>query len=142
MLSQTSTHAIHAVRSMAMQADGEYVGAASLAEAIGAPSNYLGKLLAVLADRGVLESRRGLGGGFRLARPAEEISVYEVVAPFDRLERWADCVLSLEDCSDENPCALHDMWKVARERCLEMLHESTVAHLRDSPKGPTATTSG
>ena len=135
MLSQTATHAVNAMRRIAQAQDGEYLGASALAETIGAPRNYLGKLLAILADHGVLESRRGLGGGFRLARPAGEITVFEVVAPFDRLEGWKQCVLGLDDCSDDNPCALHDMWKVARDRCLEMLHESTVAHLRDSPKG-------
>ncbi len=136
MLSQTAIHAVNAVQRLAQAGEGEYLGAASLARSIGAPENYLGKLLAVLGEHGVLESRRGLGGGFRLARAAEEITVYEVVAPFDRLHAWKHCVLGLADCSDDDPCTLHHMWKNARESCLEMLQDSTVANLRDSPKRP------
>ena len=134
MLSQTAIHAVNAIQKLAQAGKGEYLGASALARSIGAPENYLGKLLAVLGENDILESRRGLGGGFRLARPAEEITVFEVVAPFDRLHAWKSCVLGLNDCTDDNPCALHDMWKVGRERCLEMLEESTVADLRDSAK--------
>ena len=65
MLSQTSEHAIRAVLFLAQQ-HGEPVSADRVAGALGAPANYLGKTLNMLARRGLLASSRGPAGGFRL----------------------------------------------------------------------------
>jgi Rrf2 family protein len=79
MMSKTAVHALKAVVALAELPDNGFEGAASLAERIRAPQNYLGKLLQVLARAGVLQSQKGLGGGFQLARPPESISLYDIV---------------------------------------------------------------
>lgn len=58
-----------------------------VAERTRVPANYLAKVLQQLASSGLVEGRRGLGGGYKLARPAKEISLLEVVRAVGRMER-------------------------------------------------------
>lgn len=129
MISKTSLHAIRAVAALAELPEGTYCGAAAIAQQVDAPQNYLGKLLQTLALAGIVESQRGLGGGFRLLRTPEDISLYDVVEPIDHVSRWTGCFLGRSSCSADNPCAMHDRWATVRDAYLDMLHTSTVADL-------------
>jgi len=129
MLSKSGIHAVRALILLAELPRGTYAGAVSIAERIGAPRNYLGKLLQQLTRDGVLESQKGLGGGFRLARPAEDIALIDVVEPIEQIRRWNGCILGRDMCSEENPCAIHHGWKEVKERYLKLLDETTIADL-------------
>jgi Rrf2 family protein len=109
--------------------DGVYAGAARIAQEIGAPQNYLGKLLKALAEEGLAESQKGLGGGFRLARDPREISLLDVVEPIERISRWSGCILGRPECSETDPCAIHNRWKAVRDAYLRMLQRTTLAEL-------------
>lgn len=137
MLSKTAIHAVTAVTALAELPEGSYAGAADIARDIGAPPNYLGKLLKTLADVGVVESQKGKGGGFRLAKDAHAISVYEVVNPIDRLARWSGCFLGRAKCVDESPCAVHHRWAKVRDVYLAFLKQTTIADLAQQPALPT-----
>lgn len=134
MLSKTGIHAIRAVIALAELPEGAYAGATGIALAIKAPKNYLGKLLQLLARDGLLESQKGLGGGFRLARDPQNITLLDVVEPIEHISRWNGCILGRDTCSEQNPCALHDRWKIVRDAYLEMLGQTTIAQLLDKPK--------
>jgi Rrf2 family protein len=129
MLSKTGLHAVRAVVALAKLPEGAYGGAARIAQEIGAPQNYLGKLLKSLAEEGVVESQKGLGGGFRLARAAERITLLDIVEPIEHISRWSGCLLGRPECSEINPCAMHDRWKAVRDAYLNMLRRTTIAEL-------------
>ena len=129
MLSKTSLHTMRAMVALARLPEGAYAGAAAIAQDIGAPQNYLGKLLRNLADEGLVESQKGLGGGFRLARGAHLITLLDVVEPIDHISRWSGCILGLSACSDVTPCAMHERWKAVRTAYLQMLSQTTLAEL-------------
>ncbi len=129
MITKTGLHAVRAVAALARLPEGAYAGAAGIARAIGAPPNYLSKLLQSLARAGLVRSQKGLGGGFRLARDPRHISLLDVVEPIEHVSRWSGCVLGHRDCSDESPCAIHDRWKHVRSAYLRMLRQTTVADL-------------
>jgi Rrf2 family protein len=129
MISKTGIHAVTAVAALAELGDGAFAGAAEIADRIGAPRNYLGKLLKTLADRRLLVSQKGKGGGFRLARDANRISLYEIMESLDRVSRWGGCFLGRSRCSDEAPCSVHHHWSKVRAAYLQFLHETTVADL-------------
>ena len=129
MMSKTAIHATLALALMAELGPGEYAGAATIADRIGAPRNYLGKLLQQLASRGLLESQKGLRGGFRLAVPAGKISLYDIAEPLDRVSRWNGCLLGRATCDEKAPCAVHDRWSKVRERYLRFLKSTTVAEV-------------
>jgi Rrf2 family protein len=129
MLSKTGLHAVRAIVALARLPEGAYAGAARIAGEIGAPQNYLGKLLKALAEEGLVESQKGLGGGFRLARDARHISLLDIVEPIEHISRWSGCILGRPECSEGNPCALHDRWKAVRDSYLRMLQRTTIAEL-------------
>ena len=128
MISKTALHALRAVAALA-ERPGEFQGASSIAERIGAPQNYLGKLLQGLIQAGIVTSMKGKGGGFQLARPPEEISLFDVVEPLDHVSRWEGCFMGKESCSATTPCAMHDQWVAIRNGYLQMLKESTLADI-------------
>ena len=129
MLSKSGTHAIRALVMLA-RSPGSYSGAQMIAESTGAPRNYLGKILQQLARRGIVESQKGLGGGFRLARTANEITLYEIVESLEDVGRWATCVLGEGNCDDTHHCAMHGRWRGIRDGYLEMLRTTTIHDLQ------------
>jgi len=108
---------------------GTYAGAGHVAAEIGAPPNYLGKMLQSLARLGLVESQKGLGGGFRLAKSPREITLFDVVDPSEDFGRWSGCVLGRAECSDLNPCVVHERWKKVRTDYLNLLKRTTIADL-------------
>lgn len=129
MLSKTGLHAIKALAILAELPPGEYAGAVSIAKTIGAPQNYLGKLLQQLNREGLVDSQKGIGGGFRLSKPADRISLLDIADPIENVSRWGGCILGNGRCSTTNPCMLHDRWKAVREHYLDFLETTTVADL-------------
>jgi Rrf2 family iron-sulfur cluster assembly transcriptional regulator len=129
MLSKTGLHAVRAMVALAKLPEGTYAGAAKIAQEIRAPQNYLGKLLKALAEEGLVESQKGLGGGFRLARDPTQISVLDIVEPIEHVSRWSGCILGRPECSEVHPCAIHTRWKRVRNAYLQMLERTTVAEL-------------
>jgi len=128
MISKTALHALKAMAALAERPN-EFQGAASIAEKIGAPQNYLGKLLQGLIQSGVVSSLKGKGGGFQLARPPERISLFDVVEPVDHVSRWEGCFMGKASCSAVTPCAMHYKWEAIRNDYLAMLKESTLADI-------------
>jgi Rrf2 family protein len=122
-------HAVRAMVALARLPRGEYAGAAHVARSIGAPQNYLGKLLKTLAEEGLLESQKGMGGGFRLGRDARAITLYDVVEPLEHVSRWTGCILGQSECSDDRACPIHEQWKKVRGSYLRMLSSTTLADL-------------
>ncbi|HYT94459.1 MAG TPA: Rrf2 family transcriptional regulator [Gemmataceae bacterium] len=129
MLSKTGLHAVRAMVALAKLPTGTYAGAARIAQDIGAPPNYLSKLLKTLAEKGLVESQKGLGGGFRLVRDPKHLSLLDVVEPIEHVSRWSGCILGRPECSETNSCAIHDRWKAVRDAYLRMLQRTTLAEL-------------
>ncbi len=110
MLSQTGQYALRAVVYLAeARRKGENVSAARVAERAGLPQNYLSKVLYALVQAGVVDSTRGPHGGFRLVRPASEVTVADVLEPFESIHR-GECMLSRTECPHGARCG-------SRPRC-------------------------
>lgn len=129
VLTKTGLHAVRAMAALAKLPPDTYAGAARIAAEIGAPPNYLAKLLQTLSREGLVRSQKGLGGGFCLARDPSKIALLDVVEPIEQVSRWSGCVLGWRDCSDLEPCAIHDRWKQVRTTYLRMLSQTTIADL-------------
>lgn len=129
MISKTSRHALKALTVLAELDEGAYAGSSSIAKEIGAPPNYLGKLLQSLSHNGIVYSQKGLGGGFCLARSADKISLYDVIDLIERLSAWPECIMGRIRCSKDSPCAVHERWKEVRDSYTLFLRETTIADL-------------
>src|SRR5262245_13995324 len=77
--SATTEYAIRALAHMATLEPGERILARDLAAATDVPRQFLGKILHRLARQGMLDSAKGRGGGFRFSRPAEQITLADLV---------------------------------------------------------------
>ena len=129
MLSQTAEHALRAVLFLAQRAPGESVAADAIADALGAPRNYLSKTLNALAREGIVSSMRGPTGGFRLAAAPERLTLAEVVRAFDGPPEHTVCLLGGRPCRDDHPCDAHFRWKAVAHGVWEPLRRTTVADL-------------
>ncbi|MDP2653169.1 MAG: Rrf2 family transcriptional regulator [Candidatus Omnitrophota bacterium] len=129
MLSKTSLQVIKALAELARLPDDKWEGAASIAKKIRAPQNYLGKVLQGLCNEGLVESQKGFGGGFRLARPPQKISLYDIMEPIEGVSRWDGCFMGKKQCSDNAPCAVHSRWSSVRESYLAFLKATTLEDL-------------
>jgi Rrf2 family protein len=128
MLSATADHAIRAILVLA-RADGRLVRADEIAEATGAPQNYLAKTLNALAKSGLVTSARGPTGGFALAVPADSLTLARVVDLFDTPRPQSRCLLGSVPCDPRRPCAAHERWTAVMHARREPLATTTVADL-------------
>jgi Rrf2 family transcriptional regulator, nitric oxide-sensitive transcriptional repressor len=133
MISRTAEYALRAVVYLAA---GVNIGRPSqtvgeIATATRVPADYLAKVLGSLSRSGLITSQRGLGGGYRLARAADKISIYEVIQAVDPLQRIRECPLGLEE--HVRLCPLHKRLDDAMALIEEQFRATTIAELlRDS----------
>lgn len=105
---------------------------ATIAEITRVPPGYLAKVLQTLRKAGLVDSRRGLGGGFRLVRPAEEVTVLEVVNAVDPIKRIHRCPLGI-DSHGTNLCPLHRRLDDATGLVEQSFASTTIAELLSAP---------
>jgi len=146
-LSLTTGYAVLALNCMNAPG-GDPVQVASVATATGLPGPFLSKIVNRLATQGLVKTRRGRSGGVVLARPADQISLREIVEAVEG-EGWdKGCFLGLRKCGvPEGYCPFHEFWLEEIERFRTKLNSVTLANLEcfnptkpcgDKPRGPEA----
>src|ERR1019366_3309478 len=125
IFSRPCEYAIRALTHMA-GSPADLARAGEIAKAEDVPLPILSKVLQELVRKGLLESRRGPGGGFWLSRRPELITLRDIVAAIDGLDHFMDCVAGLKVCSEEAPCPLHKNWKGMRAQILTSLETTTL----------------
>ncbi|ARS37754.1 transcriptional regulator [Pontibacter actiniarum] len=135
MLSKTTEYALRAVVYIAMgNADGHKVGIKEIAKELDLPVHFIGKILQDLVRKNVFSSAKGPGGGFYMHRPANDISILEIVRTIDGLEAFKRCGMGMKQCSDKHPCPLHNDIKAYRDHLLKVFSTKTIQDLVDSIK--------
>jgi len=127
---------VHACVLLAVLPDGAALPAARLAEYHGVPSAYLAKHLQSLARADVLETVKGPRGGYRLARPAAEITVLDVVEAIDGDEPAFRCTeirrrgpSAVPAREYRLPCGIHQVFSRADDAWRAELAAATIADL-------------
>jgi len=133
-LSATDIYALKALGYLGTQPLEQFVGSEELSEAAGVRRTYLVRILAALASHGMVISKKGAGGGYKLPRPANEITLREVLRAVDGPIAPLSCV-SLnwpKACELEKHCnARSRVWLKVRDAVLEALGKVTVADLAE-----------
>jgi Rrf2 family protein len=106
-----------------------YIQTKEIADAHNMPYYFLAKLVQDLTRAGLVSSTKGPGGGIRLARDPNQITVLDVARSVDNLQYVTDCVIGYEKCSPDHPCPLHHEWEKIRQRIFEIIREKTLAEL-------------
>lgn len=128
MLTTTSKYALRTLVALAGQRDETFVLGRVLAAATEVPTNYLAKILGTLGTAGLVEAVRGRNGGYRLARPPEDIRLVEAVELFEGVRTDPSCVLGIhETCSDATPCSAHHLFRDVRARYVAFLEHTSIA---------------
>jgi|SRR6185437_9244487 Rrf2 family nitric oxide-sensitive transcriptional repressor len=104
---QLSLHSDYALRVlMALASSERHLSVEQIARRYGISRNHLAKVAQRLQAQGFVETIRGRGGGMRLARPAEEIVVGDVVRRFENLDSFISCFAGGGGCAVSGLCAL------------------------------------
>lgn len=114
----------------AMPDDGSYCLAKNISDELDLPGPYLAKILQTLVQGGLLESVRGPRGGFRLARPAQFVTVGEVLEVVEGPAALDGCLMGFPACGPENPCPLHVLWSEVKAQIDVSLAQSTIQDLQ------------
>lgn len=134
--SRTADYGLRAVLEVARAPDGRLVSRRELSTVTGAPLSVLAQPLAALVRADVLVAQAGPRGGYRLARPARDVSVYDVVRAIDGEGRPERCVLHEGVCSWEGACPFHAVLAKAQERFTDTLRATSLADVLEGTRVP------
>ena len=96
--------------------------------------SYLEQLFGKLRRRELVESVRGPGGGYHLAKATGQISIAEIIVAVDEPIDATQCA-GKENCRDEQKCLTHDLWATLNERIFDYLEGVTLRQLVDQQRG-------
>jgi Rrf2 family protein len=134
MFSQTSEYALRVVVYLA-SLDGKQATIPQIADATRTPEGYLAKVLRSLALAELVRSQRGPQGGSVLARPARQITVFDVIHAVDPIQRITTCPLGIKG-HGINLCPLHRRLDQAIAMVEATFKKTTIAELVSAPAGP------
>ena len=129
MVSRTAGYAVQAVVFIASRPAGRPVTVVEIATALGVPEKYLARVMNTLAHRGTLSSTRGARGGFQLAHAPDELTLADVVEPFDPIGEAPQCLLRHVRCGIDGHCSAHDAWHDVAGTVRRFFQSTTVADL-------------
>lgn len=134
MLTSKTKYALHALILLAQAERGESVLIADVARRGKIPQNYLERILLELKMRGVLQSRKGKGGGYALRRRPQDIRIGDIVRLMDGPLAQVPCVSQTayapcKECVDERTCAIRSVMKDVRDAIANILDGTTLADL-------------
>jgi Rrf2 family protein len=128
-LSKKSDYALMAVTHLAARADGGAASAREISESYAIPLELLAKILQRLVRARVLVSVQGTRGGYRLGKPAAQITVADVIQAVDGPVTVTACSPDDHACGQFTTCSIRDpLWRI-KNRILEMLTTVSVGEL-------------
>ncbi len=122
--------AVTAMVDLAMRGGKGPVTLAAISERQGISLSYLEQLFGKLRRKNLVESVRGPGGGYYLARVANKISIAEIILAVDEPLDATSCG-GLGDCHDNKPCITHDLWMGLNEKIFDYLESVNLQQLVD-----------
>ena len=128
-LTRKAEYGIRGMLFLAKQQEGEYIMLDAISTEVDAPRPFLSKVLQALAKKGLIISTRGVGGGFCLARPPEQITLCEIVEAIDGPIMPNQCLMGEGVCSFQRTCTVHPVWRRVQSVTRGILQEVTLKTL-------------
>ena len=133
MFSQTAEYALRAISLLAERHPAP-LKTSQIAEATRVPRPYLFKVLQALGRSGIVESRRGIGGGVSLAKELNEVTILDVVNAVDPIQRITKCPIGLAAHGVEL-CPMHSRLDAALANIEEIFGDTTLAEILAEQSG-------
>ncbi len=125
--------AVTAMIDLAMRGEAGPVALASVSERQKISLSYLEQLFGKLRRYKLVDSVRGPGGGYCIARPLNMVTVADIIRAVDEQLDATQCG-GRENCHDEHRCMTHDLWSTLNSKMYEYLSSVTLAELVDRQK--------
>jgi len=131
-LSKKTEYALRALVVMARDTAGRTFSIQEIATAERIPLKFLEQILLVLKNGGILRSKRGVGGGYQIAKPAKRITIGDVLELIDGPSEPVACSAAAHkqtncECGIMGGCALGQTLAQLRDQVHEWLHHTTIA---------------
>lgn len=120
--------AVTAMIDLALRGDGGPVALATISERQKISLSYLEQLFGKLRRYKLVDSVRGPGGGYCIARPLAKVTVADIIRAVDEQLDATQCG-GQENCHDEHRCMTHDLWSTLNFKMYEYLSSVTLADL-------------
>jgi len=132
MLSRKCKYGLKAALRLAAEPAGEPMNVTRLASSEHIPKKFLDQILLDLKRRGILQSRKGVGGGYMLGRPPTAISFGEIVRTLEGPLAPIGCVsvtayARCQECEDESRCGVRVVMKRVRDATADILDHTMLA---------------
>jgi Rrf2 family transcriptional regulator, iron-sulfur cluster assembly transcription factor len=124
--------AVTAMVDLAMRGGKAPVTLAAISERQKISLSYLEQLFGKLRRNKIVESVRGPGGGYYLARPGNKISIAEIVVAVDEPLDATKCGGKGDCQGDQQPCITHDLWMGLNDKIYSYLEDISLQQLVDS----------
>lgn len=132
-LSTRGEYALRALLVLGLNYGPQVIRIQAISDEQNIPKRFLEQILNELKSAGIVESKRGIAGGYRLARPPQHITLAAVIRHLEGALAPVSCVSErfYEKCScpDEARCALRSVMKEARDAVVKVVERVTVAEL-------------
>ena len=131
-LSTKGRYGVTAMMDLAIHDNAGPVTLADISQCQGISLSYLEQLFAKLRKSGLVEGVRGPGGGYRLSRPADQISIAQIITAVDEKVDITSCGHE-GNCQDGERCLTHELWVELSNRLYEFLQGITLAQFVNRP---------
>jgi Rrf2 family iron-sulfur cluster assembly transcriptional regulator len=132
-LSTKGRYAVTAMLDLAVYEKSDPVTLADISLCQGISLSYLEQLFAKLRKHDLVEGVRGPGGGYRLSRPSDQITVAQIITAVDEKVDAKRCGGN-EDCQQGERCLTHDLWDELSNRLYGFLDSITLAQFARRPE--------
>ena len=129
MISRKAEYAITTLAELATATDGRWLASGALARSRGIPPKLVAQIVAALARQGWVATRRGAGGGVRLAVDPGILTLRQVIEAIDGPSHITRCLVQDGQCSQRETCQLRSIWAEAQAGMLTVLERVTIGGL-------------
>ncbi|MBR0056233.1 MAG: Rrf2 family transcriptional regulator [Kiritimatiellae bacterium] len=138
-----SRYALRVLLDLAVNGDGGSRTIREVAESQTISEKFIGRIVVPLRRAGLLDTERGAGGGLRLARFPDKITLLDIVQATDGPLALLRCLARPGTCSRQGKCAAETAWRGVNDALVEALNgvrlsDVVATHTRLAPKAPTA----
>ena len=124
-ITRQADYALRAMVFLAQLKPNERAATKQIAETQKIPPSFLAKIISQLSIAGLIHTSRGARGGVLLSKPADNISLLEVVEAIDGPIALNDCTVTPGGCDHAGDCPLHDIWQETQNELVNKLRSTT-----------------